>query len=260
MPLPTLKNWETTRDALHQIALVVGAIRVACSDPLPNDLHFSLDLTATGFSTKTMRCGGVLHFDLNTLRMSFTRCDKAVFTLDIGGHSQISLTRKLLAIFADCGYSITPSMKLITHDANLDIDSALAQDYMRTLDGVYTALARFRAKLSGFMTPLVLWPHHFDMAFIWFLTGATDEHSDPQIAFGFAPFSDGLDRPYIYAYAWSKPTGYVHVPLEAAARAITEGYTGLYAAYDDLYQLDDTNSALEAMLLSYQALASAQFR
>ena len=98
------------------------------------------------------------------------------------------------------------------------------------------------------------------MAFIWFLTGATDEHSDPQIAFGFAPFSDGLDRPYIYAYAWSKPTGYVHVPLEAAARAITEGYTGLYVAYDDLYQLDDTNSALEAMLLSYQALASAQFR
>ncbi len=72
-----------------------------------------------------------------------------------------------------------------------------------------------------------------------------------QIAFGFAPFSDGLARPYIYAYAWSKLKGYVQVPLEAPAQAITEGYTGLYVAYDDLYHLDDTNSALEAMLLRY---------
>ncbi len=158
MALPSLANWESTRDALHQIALIVGAFRVACTDPRPNDLHFSLDLTAGGFSTSTMRCGGVLEFDLNSLQLRFSRCEATVFTLSVNSHSQISLARALTAIFQDSGYSIAPSMKHITYDIPLDIDVTLARDYLLVLDRAYTALARFRARLSGFMTPLVLWP------------------------------------------------------------------------------------------------------
>ena len=260
MALPSLMNWENTRDGLHQVAQVVGAVRVACSDPLPNDLHFSLDMTSSGFSSTTMRCGGVLEFNFDTLRLSFTRCDKTIFALEVQGNSQVSLTHKLLAAFADCGYSIAPSMKHITHEEELAIDPALARDSLSALDAMYTALARFRAKLAGFMTPLVLWPHHFDTAFIWFPTDQINEHSDPQIAFGFAPFSPGLERPYFYAYAWSEPTGYLELSLEAPARAISEGYTGLYAAYDNLRERDDFNSVVESILFQFQRLAAADLR
>ena len=255
MALPSLSNWETARDALHQIALVLGAFRVACVDPQPNDLHFSLDLTEAGFSTSTMRCGGVLEYDLNSLQMSFSRCGASVFTLDAMGSSQVSLARALIAIFQDSGYSISPSMKRITHDSALDIDADLSRNYLHALKRVYTALARFRARLGGYMTPLVLWPHHFDMGFIWFPGGGSDEHADPHISFGFAPFSAGLDRPYIYAYAWSKASGYVQAPVAAPAQAITEGYTGLYAAYDDLREAGDFDATIESMLMEFQRQA-----
>ncbi|MCY3780917.1 MAG: DUF5996 family protein [Chloroflexi bacterium] len=258
MALPGLLNWEHTRDALHQIAQVVGAVRSACSNPLPNDLHYSLDLTATGFSSTTMRCGGVLDFNFYTLRLSFCRCGRTVFSLDVRGHSQVTLARKLLATFADCGYSIAPSMKHITQDRTLKIDPSQAMDSLHALNALYRALARFRAKLAGFMTPLVLWPHHFDTAFLWFPTDQTGEHSAPQIAFGFSPFSPGLARPYIYAYAWSKPTGYLDMQLDPPARAITEGYTGLYAAYDDLKGVADFDSIIESLLLRYHSLAAAK--
>lgn len=260
MALPSLTDWETTRDALHQIALIAGAVRVACSDPQPNDLHFSLDLSESGFTTSVLRCGGVLDFDLNTLELRFSRCGAEVFNLCAPGHSQISLAQALLAIFKDSGYTISPAMKHITHDSALVIDEPLARDYMIVLDRVYTALARFRARLGGFLTPLVLWPHHFDMGFIWFPGGGSDEHLDPQIAFGFAPFSDGRERPYVYAYAWSQTTGYVEAPLSAPAQAVSEGYTGLYAAYDDLRAESDFEAVLESMLLEYQSLASALLR
>ena len=259
MALPTLANWEATRDALHQIALVVGAVRVACIDPLPNDLQFSLDVTSTGLSTGRMRCGGFLDFDFAEGRLTFSRCESVVFTLDATGFSQQSLARRLLNLFGDCGYSIDPSMKHITHDSIFAIDPDIAADYMTTLDAIHTALARFRAKLGGWMSPLVLWPHHFDMAFIYFPTSGIDEHSDPQIAFGFAPFSPGLERPYIYAYAWSEPTGYAQVPLDAPAVAITEGYTGLYAAYDDLREQHDFNATIARMLLTFRELTIQQF-
>lgn len=258
MALPGLTNWERTRDALHQVAQVVGAVRSTCSNPLPNDLHFSLDLASTGFSSTTMRCGGILEFNFRALRLSFRRCERTVFDFDVNGLSQKSLMRKLLAAFDDCGYSIAPSMKHITQDQAFQIDPRLASDSLTAINALYTALARFRAKLSGFMTPLVLWPHHFDLAFIWFPSTQTNEHSAPQIASGFAPCSPGLDRPYLYAYAWSKTTGYLDIQLDPPARAIAEGFTGLYAAYDDLRDRDDFNAIIESMLLRYFTLAAAR--
>ena len=91
MALPALSNWEATRDALHQIALIMGAVRVACSDRLPNDLHFSLDVISDGISTTELHCGGVLQFNVEGLQLTFTRGGRRVFALDVAGHSQISL-------------------------------------------------------------------------------------------------------------------------------------------------------------------------
>ena len=260
MALPNLSNWEATRDALHQIALIVGALRVACVDPQPNDLHFSLDLTRNGFSTATMRCGGALEFDLSSLQLRFSRCGATVFRLSVAGHTQVSLAQALIAIFQDSGYSISPAMKRITNSSALEIDATLSKNYLCVLNRIYAVLARFRARLGGFMTPLVLWPHHFDMGFIWFPGGGSDEHADPQIAFGFAPCSAGLERPYVYAYAWSKASGYIQVPVSAPARVISEGYIGLYAAYDDLRKIGEFDLAVESMLLQFQRRASAQLR
>lgn len=260
MSLPSLANWDATRDALHEIALVLGAIRVASSDPLPNDLHFSLDVLADGISTAGMRYGGELQFDIKSLQLKFVRGDCVVFRLDVIGLSQITLLRRLLACFGDCGYRIRPSMKHVTSETEFAIDGAAAESYALALNAAYTDLARFRAKLRGYMTPLVLWPHHFDLAFIWFPTDKTDEQTDPQIAYGFAPCSPGLERPYYYAYAWSEPTGYLDFPLDAPAQAIREGYIGLYAGYDALRGVAQRDALLEKMLLSYHQSASAKLQ
>ena len=255
MSLPALDNWESTRDALHQVALVLGAVRVGSTDPLPNDLHFSVDVTARGLTTSALKIGGELQFNFADMTLAYSRDGAQVFSLDIAGHTQKSLLQAVTAGLAARGLTIEPALKHITHDTRFQFDPALAADYLRVIGGVYTALARFRARLSGYMSSLVVWPHHFDMAFLFFPGDGTDEHSDPQLAFGFAPFSDGLERPYIYAYGWSAAAGYVDIPVEAPAKAITEGYTGLYAAYDDLRSLPDFSAAIENLLLSHTRAA-----
>lgn len=260
MKLPALAAWEETRDALHQVSLVVGAIRVACSDPLPNDLHFSLDVTAGGLSTSELRCGGALHVDFEALQLNCRRGDCVVFSLEFHGHSQKSLMRQLLAALADFGCDVQPSMKHITSDAPFDIDRGLARAYWKTLSAMFAILDKLRTTLGAGTTPLVLWPHHFDLAFIWFATEGRNEGSDPQIAYGFAPNSPGLARPYVYAYAWSQPTGYLNLPLSFPARATTEEYTGLYGDYDKLRELEPFAAAVEAMLTNYHQLAAAKLR
>lgn len=256
MALPALENWEATRSALHQVALVVSAIRVACSDALPNDLQFSVDVADGGLSTTELNVGGELRFDFATFTLIYEHDGKAAFTIDAIDYNQQSLMEAVLDEFMSLDIQIDPSKKHITHDSPFEIDIVLAQDYATVVDAVYTMLARFKAKLSGAMSPLVIWPHHFDMAFMWFATSNMDEHTDPHLAIGFAPFSDGIDRPYFYGYAWSKETGYVQVDVESPAKAITEGYTGLYAEYDILNKMDDMAGVVEHILLSYHKKAS----
>lgn len=257
MALPALNDWESTRDALHQVALVVGAIRVASSDVLPNDLQFSVAVTDGGISTTELNVGGELRFNFASFTLNYVRDDGDVFTIDATSYSQITLMQAVMDEFAKLGIKLEPSMKHITHNSPFEVDLALAQEYAIVVDSAYTALARFRSKLNGCMSPLVIWSHHFDMAFIWFATKDTNEHQDPHLAIGFAPFSDGIDRPYFYGYGWSKESGYVEVELDPPAQAITEGYTGLYAEYDTLRTADKFNQTIEDMLLTYQRKASA---
>lgn len=256
MTLPALSNWETTRDALHQVSLIVGAVRVASSDPLPNDLQFSVTVTDRGISTSQLKIGGELRFNFASFSLTYQRHTENGFTIDATGYHQKSLMQALLDEFGKLGIQIEPSMKHITNDTPFDIDTSLTLDYAKVTDAIYTALARFRAKLSGGMSPIVIWPHHFDMAFMWFATENMDEHKAPHLAIGFAPFSNGINRPYFYAYGWSQETGYVQVELDPPAQAITESYTGLYAEYDTLRTEDKFNNVIEKMFLAYHAKAS----
>ena len=256
MALPALINWEETRSALHQVTQVVGAIRVASSDALANDLQYSVSVTDRGVSTTPLNVGGELMFDFGTFQLRFANARGDDFMIDARGYNQKSLMQAVLDEFSERDIQLEPSMKHITNESPFAVDMSIAQDYVKVLDIVYTALARFRAKLSGGMTPIVIWPHHFDVAFIWFATKGMDEHKDPQLAIGFAPFSDGINRPYFYAYAWSQDTGYVEVELDPPAQAITEGYTGLYSEYDTLRTEANFNSVIEDMFMIYHRKAS----
>lgn len=257
MTLPPLSNWETTRDALHQVSLIVGAIRVASSEPLANDLQYSLTVTQRGVSTSELKIGGEVTFDFASFTLTYHSPNTDGFTIDATEHTQQSLMQATLNEFAKLNIELEPSLKHIVHDNPLKVDKSLAQDYLTTVDAIYTALARFRAKLSGGMSPIVIWPHHFDMAFMWFATESMDEHTAPHLALGFAPFSDGIDRPYFYAYGWSQKTGYVQVEIDPPAQAITESYTGLYAEYDTLRKEGNFNQVIADMLLAYHRKAAS---
>lgn len=256
MPLPALRNWDDTRDSLHQVALVLSAIRVAAGDKLPNDLQFSLRVTSSGFSTGELPTGAALSFECSALQLLCVRDWQKVFTLGLPGKTPQTLMRALKKGFRRRGITIEPSANHIDAELALAIDPQQANDYIRALNSLAAVLAIVREKLGGSATPVALWAHHFDLGFVWFPGGGSDERRDAQIACGFAPSSPGLPRPYIYAYAWSQPTGYLQLPLALPAIAIAEGYTGLYAAYDDLRALEEPQQTIESILLDYAQTAA----
>jgi len=135
----------------------------------------------------------------------------------------------------------------------LDVDPRVSAEYAEALYRIFTATPRFRARLAGPQTPIVVWPEHFDLSTLWF---PTDDRSDaaPVMNFGFAPFDGTTERPYLYAYAYPMPAGFETLPLPAPARWQTATYNGLFVAYDDLAKADDPEALIEALFEQVYAL------
>jgi len=106
-------------------------------------------------------------------------------------------------------------------------------------------IARWRGRISGHLSPIVVWAEHFDLSTVYFANPEMDEYQS-HINIGFAPFTEGVfERPYLYAYAYPYQENYAIPALEAPLKWETEAYTGIYLAYDDIVGQDEF--AIEAL-------------
>ncbi|PJF44699.1 MAG: hypothetical protein CUN55_02665 [Phototrophicales bacterium] len=255
MTLPALKEWETTRDTLHRTALVLNVLqRALAPQERPFSLQYSLDVVKDGFSTYALK-GAKARLDLSVPAVRLQFQSGGSLTYALSGSNPAQLVESLVNAFEAEGIPLS-----ITNDDTrpFELDSTTARAYSQVLDTMYTILARVRAKIMGYWSPLVLWAHHFDLSQLWFPEPSQhDEHNDPQINLGFSPGDENIPRPYIYLYAWSKDKGYIHEgELPEPAFWNPEGYTGVRIDYDALAGRDDALTAFqEVILASYYVLA-----
>ena len=107
---------------------------------------------------------------------------------------------------------------------------------------------------------MVVWPGHFDLSFLWFATDNATEKG-PHLNFGFAPFSDGLPRPYLYSYAWPLPAGFSASSLPPMAYWHTIGWTGVVVPYDELVKVADPEAVIEETFTEiYKTLSGGLLR
>ncbi len=264
--LPPLNDWERTSRSLHRATQLLGAIRLLKLERVPNYLELATVILSRGLSTGVLPSGGEVVLDFQDQNLIYRAPEGGTTSIALGGHSQGSLLETLLEVMEpELGFNagdnstridsfmvalaakqhpFLPKREDLADEALLEIDPVTARDYNQALYRVFTAAARFRARLTGTMTPVVVWPEHFDLSFLWFATSDASEYA-PQMNFGFAPFSDGLPRPYLYAYAYPMPEGFEKLSLPAPAKWHTDGWNGVVVNYDELAQEGDPEAVIE---------------
>ncbi len=247
MDLPQLTpEWATTRNNLHRASIVVGAVQKAMIDPLPNALHLSLFVTSQGLTTRQFADGRSILLDF---RHGFVRLldanGKQSHGWGLGTVSPQALTENLSS---QLDVSLTND-----DDALMPINTQDGENYATTLFQVYSAFARFKARLFGMMSPVVIWTHHFDLSFVWFTGNDADEHTAPHINFGFAPHSAGFEMPYIYVYGWSPEKQYVKIDPPAPSKWHEETFTGVVLDYETLRGYIDPSAMIESTLMKIKA-------
>lgn len=267
--LPNLENAQPTLHALATVARLLGAVRVLAFERQPNFLHLSMKIVPEGVSTDVLPTGGEIRLDMVQLLLVYCSADGAAHIIPLEGQTQADLLEALLATIyptelaalfpkasgatyteaAFAGISTLPNRgklhpELLTDTSPLHFDASAAANYAAALYSIFTAVARFRARIAGSMSPIVVWNEHFDLSFIWF--AAEPDENQPHLNFGFAPYSTGIDEPYLYAYAYPYPASYDPPSLPPGARWNTDGWTGVVLPYSAIQSQPDAEAQLEA--------------
>jgi hypothetical protein len=247
MQLPFLFEWTTTRQSLHQAAQIVGAVRAAVANPEPNWTHLGLRVIPGGLTTGELPNFGSMTLDFTTQAIVFDPPDRDPVGFSLARHTQITLAEAVASGLEDLGYPVALNYGKLTGENIFEINPVPATDYAKILVAMDDILGAFRASLPGEKSPLVVWPHGFDLAFLWFATGKTSEDA-PHMGFGFSPYSAGLERPYLYTYPYPVPDNVTNLDLPPLTRWHAENWTGTLTDYDHIVRQQESRALIEDTL------------
>lgn len=257
MSLPALDPALPTIQSLHKLAMLLGFVRILAYEAQSNYLELAMKIVPQGLSTDTLPGGGEVILDFGQGAILYTNRAGHTTPFATQGKSQGAIFEALLTAIETSELSQTLARtagetvidrainaahalpRYVRRNINefietepLTFDAQHGADYAKALYSLFTATARFRARLIGSMTPIVVWPEHFDLSTLWFHPDNPEmDASKAHLNFGFAPYSPGLG-PYLYAYAYPYPAQYTAPTLPAGAHWHTEGWTGVVLPYE----------------------------
>lgn len=252
-----LKTWKATITALQQAAQVIGRVQSALNPKRRNYLHLSLNVQPYGLDSQPLPNYVCLRVDFRRRALVYLR-NGEMRQYPLADQTQASLMDAIAAQLHRDGQT-TPVVLADAKTDMLDVDEKAAAAYADAQYAAFTGIARFRARLEGHFTPVVVWPHHMDVSTLIFGDANADmDDGREHLNFGYAPFTEGqYERPYLYAYAHpvTYPADFRPPALPAPAVWNKEGWQGAALHHADIARQSDPAAFIEQMCLGiYDAL------
>jgi hypothetical protein len=262
-PSLTLDEWRGTRDAIHGYSRVLGKIRQALAPPRKHWFHITLHAAAAGLRTPPMVKDGVAYeLCLDLANHQLTAASSAGFASKqaVEGQPVARFRDGALGMLAELGCDVEIDTSLLEDDEPLTYEASHAHRFWQAFTRINGVFELFRGSLREETGPVHLWPHHFDLAVLWFsgrlvpgVDPADEESADEQMNFGFSTGDESIDEPYFYITAYPAPSGLHDTPLPDGATWHSEGFVGALLSYAALVDADDGDGLLLEFLSTVQA-------
>lgn len=267
-PLP-LAEWRATRDVIQGYTQVVGKIRRAMSPHQRHWFHVNLRAAGLGLTTTPIRSGNItfeLLLDFSGHQLVISTSQGGWAEIDLDGHSAREFYDDIVQALDDLDISVTIDRNQFS-DVDGTYDPDMAEDYWQALSQIDMVFKEFLGQIRGRKGPVSLWPHHLDLAGLWF-TGRlipgkdpdNEEESDEQMNFGFSTGDEGISDAYFYITAYPWPAGLETTELPAPARWHTEGWNGAVMMYADLIKAENPRDTLLDFLKTVQSAGAARMQ
>jgi hypothetical protein len=259
-PLP-LDEWQATRDTIQGYAQVVGKIRRAMTPHQRHWFHVNLRVAGLGLTTTPIRAGNIsfemlLDFTGHQLVISTSQGDWA--EVDLDGQSAQEFCEEVIHALEEMGIEATLDPEQFSDEDGI-YDPDMVEDCWQALSQIDLVLKEFLGGLRGRKGPVSLWPHHYDLAGLWFsgrlvpgIDSDDEESADEQMNFGFSTGDSGIPEPYFYITAYPWPDGLEEIDVPASARHQTDGFKGFVMLYADMITAENPRGTLLNFLQTIQ--------
>ena len=218
----------------HKYLLLIGKVRAQFSIPQKHWWHVALIPSLHGLTTGLLEHNGVIfeieiNFYMATLSINYPESVTTNITLKGQSskklHSQLSQEFQKKKIVLDIDQAVLSDLN--TDQFSISHAKTMA-DTLHFINHAFTHVRNPQREETG---PVLLWPHHFDIAFLWFSgrlipdsDPADAEHSDEQMNIGFSFGDDSVPEAYFYisAYPWQQE--FIQGPLPEGAYWHTDGF------------------------------------
>ncbi len=276
--------WRETAIGLQLRAQIIGKVRLALTPWLNHSWHVPFYLTARGWTTLAIPCGGhILQVDFDLLT------DQVILASSSGETRSIALTAGTIADFhrevvatiealgAESSFDGSPSEMpgyppfAEDHTAR-PYDPDAVRAFWRALIQVRRVFYQFRTGFLGKASPIHLFWGSFDLAATRFsgrvapkhpggMPGLPDDvaceaYSHEEASVGFWAGSDAFPHAAFYAYAYPEPPGYAEAPVAPDQAAWNSELREFILPYAVVRAAPDPDAALLAFCQStYDAAA-----
>ncbi len=256
MSFAPLRHWTNTSRLLHQAVVLAGPLQKMLNEPRKNYLHLPQHVRPWGLESQPFPNGAVVQVDFREVQLRYLDSGGQAHRFSLPDHSQASLLGALLSALREDGLGEALDRgagdvdeEEFRHTEALAPNREEAAQYADVQYQVFTGLARFRARLEGAMSPLMVWPHHMDLSTLWFHPSNPGmDEGKKHLNFGFAPYTAGqYDLPYLYAYAYPYPEPFQAPPVPEPAFWHREGWRGVVIRYEDLIGSADPDALVESL-------------
>lgn len=269
-PSLAVANFAATRDAIQVYAKLLGKVRRALTPRQKHWFHISLRAAAAGLTTTPIPAGSKtfeMLLDFTTHRLAITTSQGEQWQQPLSGQSAAAFCEEALATLAMLGLEPEIDRSLFSDTTPLTYDKTAAERLWQALSQIDAVFKQFKGELREETGPVQLWPHHVDLAMLWFsgrlvpgVDPADEENAGEQMNFGFAPGDAGIAEPYFYITAYPAPEGWVGSPLPQGAVWQTEGFKGAVMKYEILVEADQPAEKLLNFLRTVQQAGARLMR
>lgn len=269
-PPLSLAAWQPTLKTVQAYAQLTGKVRRALTPRQKHWSHVSLRTGVSGLTSTPIPAGTKsfeMSLDFTVHKLIITTSRGEQWQKPLAGQSPATFCEEALAALAQMEIKPEIDRSLFTDATPGAYDREAIERYWQALSRIDMIFKRFKGELREETSPVQLWPHHIDLAMLWFsgrlvpgIDPADEENADEQMNFGFSPGDEGIPEPYFYITAYPLPDGLTGASLPAGASWHTQGFTGAVLRYETLTTANEPDEMLLQFLRTVQQAGSALMR
>lgn len=252
-----LSEWKDTRDIVQSYARLLSDIKSTFTPHQKNWEEHGLKIYAKGLTTTTIPVIVKEHIETLDLNLNLIDHSLKIFcgssrkSVSLENQSALSFAKETVKILNDLGVEYSFDEKKFSTENSVGYSRDKAAGYWSVLKQVYFTFLRFKGGIMEETSNINFWPHHFDLAMLWF-SGKLIPDQDPsnwdysreQMNFGFSTGDDGITEPYFYITAYPFNEKLLESELPSNAQWHTEGWNGAVLKYSELVGEDNPNELL----------------